>query len=164
MKKPGRFLTAVLVASAPLWAQHADPASDKERNIRAYIELLRADAREQKTAVLTAVLDLSDADGAKFWPIYKEYEGELSKSWDARLKLIRDYAANYENLTDAKAHEIVMALFDLDSARDELKKKYYLRVEQATSSTIAARFLQVENQLLMLIDLQVASSLPIVKR
>jgi hypothetical protein len=39
----------------------------------------------------------------------------------------------------------------------------YERVKSALSAKTAARFLQVEHQLLLIIDLQIASSLPIVK-
>ena len=37
------------------------------------------------------------------------------------------------------------------------------RFQEAMTAKAAAKFLQVENQLLMIIDLQVASSLPIVR-
>jgi ABC-type phosphate transport system substrate-binding protein len=37
------------------------------------------------------------------------------------------------------------------------------RIKQSLGAITAARFLQVENQLLMLLDLQVEASLPVVK-
>ena len=52
---------------------------------------------------------------------------------------------------------------ELESRRTALKEKYYTRLKSALSPKTAARFLQVENQLLMIIDLQIAASLPIVK-
>ena len=46
--------------------------------------------------------------------------------------------------------------------RSELLAKYYDRVKQSLGGITAARFVQVENQLLLIIDLQIVSSLPLV--
>ena len=77
--------------------------------------------------------------------------------------MIQDYAANFTQVTDAVADRIATKALDLEARRSALKSKDYERVKAALSPKTAARFLQVENQLLMIIDLQIASSLPIVK-
>ena len=46
--------------------------------------------------------------------------------------------------------------------RSELLAKYYDRVKQSLGAFTAARFVQVEDQLLLIIDLQIDSSLPLV--
>jgi len=51
----------------------------------------------------------------------------------------------------------------LEKKRTKLKKKYFKRFERALSATIAAKFIQVENQINLLIDLQIASELPLIK-
>jgi hypothetical protein len=48
--------------------------------------------------------------------------------------------------------------------RAELLAKTYDRVKQALGAVTAARFTQVEHQLLLLIDLRIASSLPVVSQ
>jgi hypothetical protein len=48
--------------------------------------------RQQKAEAMGAVMELSAADAAKFWPIYSEYDTELSKLNDARVANIREYA------------------------------------------------------------------------
>ena len=154
-------LTLAALCVPSVWAAEVDTAG-QEQNIRAYIELIRSDVKAEKTAIITKVMDLDAAEAAKFWPIYTDYEQELSKLGDERVALIRDYVDNYDNLSEDKAHSIALAAFDLEARRTELKKKYYTRFEQALSAKTAARFFQVENQILMLIDLQVASSLPVV--
>jgi hypothetical protein len=42
-----------------------------------------------------------------------------------------------------------------------VKAKYYEKFKTALSAKTAARFLQVENQILLILDLQIAASLPI---
>ena len=138
------------------------PNADAQKNIQEYIELLRSDVRQQKAEMMGAVMLLSAADAAKFWPIYSEYDAELTKVNDLRAANIQEYARTYSEMTDEKADELVQSGLAYEKQRSELLAKYYDRVKQALGATTAARFVQVEHQLLSIIDLQAASSLPIV--
>ncbi len=146
-------------------AQPPKPAPDDPRsiNLRAYTELLRGDVRAQQVAILTELMDLTEAEEAVFWPIYREYDAELAKLNDERVALIAEYAAAYDQMSDATADRLAHAALDLDARRQSLIAKYYERVKAALSPKLAARFLQVEHQLLTLIDLQISAALPVVK-
>ena len=159
-------LMAALALSVPLLAQSQMPATQaesREANLTAYVELLRSDLRTQKVAIITEMMQFSEAEDAKFWPIYREYELELSKINDDRIALIQEYAKNYEQLTDTVADRIAHGALDLEARRNALKLKYYDRFKTALTAKTAARFLQVENQLLLILDLQVSAALPVVK-
>jgi hypothetical protein len=144
-------------------APKAGPADPREINMRAYVELLRSDVRSQKVAIFTEMMDFTEAEDAAFWPVYRAYDVELSAINDDRVKLIADYAKNYAALTDESADRIAHGALDLEGRRNALKLKYYDRVKAALSAKQAARFLQIENQLLMLIDLQIAAALPVIE-
>ena len=66
-------------------------------------------------------------------------------------------------MTDEKADELIKRRLAYEEKLLGLKKKYYERIKEALSATLAARFVQVENQLLALVDLQVMASLPVVE-
>ena len=159
-------LTIALLAAPGIGSAQQAVAGDdsRELNLRAYGELLRSDIRSQKVAVITEVMQFTEAEDQKFWPIYREYEAELAKLNDDRIALIKDYATNYDNLTDASADKLALGALDLESKRHALKAKYYDRFKSALQAKTAARFLQVENQILLLLDLQIAASLPIASR
>jgi hypothetical protein len=159
---------AALVLSVPhSVAQQAtaEPArtETQETNIRAYVELLRSDVSAKRTLIYTDIMQLNDEQAARFWPIYREYEVELNKLNDQKLEGIKEYARTYSSMTDAKADELATLALELENKRNDLKKKYYNKMREQLGGVIAARFLQVENQILMVIDLQIASSLPIVQ-
>jgi len=161
-------ILATLVCSAlarPAAAQGTAAAPDvtRETNLRAYTELLRSDIRQQKIAIITGVMAFTEAEDAKFWPIYREYEAELAKINDDRIAGIKRYAASYNSMTDATADQLAHTSLDLEARRHALKMKYYDRFKSALSAKTAARFLQVDNQLLLLLDLQIAASLPIIQ-
>jgi hypothetical protein len=139
------------------------PATDaQKKNLQEYIALMRSNVRDQKAEIMGAVMQLNIDDAAKFWPIYSEYDAELTKLNDLRVQNIQDYAQNYSQMTDQKADELIQNAMDYQKQRSELLVKYYGRMKQALGAVTAARFIQVEHQLLLIIDLQIASSLPIV--
>jgi hypothetical protein len=135
-------------------------SSNQDLNIRAYIELLRSDVRSRATEVVAEIMRLQDDENEKFWPIYREYELEISKQGDRKFELIKKYSDNYQSITDEVADELVQGVFALEQERHNLRMRYYDRMKKVLSARTAARFLQVSNQILMLIDLQIASSLP----
>lgn len=139
------------------------PATDaQKKNIQQYIELLRANVREEKSQIMGAVMQLDVSEAAKFWPLYEEYDGELTTLNNLRSENIQDYARSYTQMTDEKAEELIKRSLDYQKQRSELLGKYFERVKQSLGAITAARFLQIEHQLLLIIDLQIASSLPVV--
>jgi len=137
-------------------------ASIQDKNIQEYIELLRTNVRQQKAEIMGAVMQLDVDQAAKFWPIYSEYDAELTKLNDVRLANIQEYARNYDQMTDAKADELIQKAFEYRKHRSDLVAKCYGRVKASLGAVQAARFLQIEDQLLLIIDLQIESALPIV--
>ena len=141
----------------------ASPESETQKqNMQAYVDLLRRDVRQQKAEMMGAVMVLNAQDAAKFWPIYSEYDAQLTKLNDQRVENIKEYARSYNQMTDEKADELVQKSLAYQKERAELLAQTYNKVKQALGAITAARFAQVEHQLLLIIDLQIASSLPVV--
>ena len=104
---------------------------------------------------------LDSDQAAKFWPIYKEYEAELDKVNDIRVANIQQYAKDYDNMTDTEADDLIHKAMDYHKQRSDLLAKYYERMKGELGAVTAARFVQVENQLLLLIDLEINAKLPV---
>src|SRR5437764_9636090 len=64
-------------------------ASNEDMNIRAYIELLRTDVKKSKSQILGDVMQLDAAQSAKFWPVYKDFESELSGLGDKVMSVVK---------------------------------------------------------------------------
>jgi hypothetical protein len=139
----------------------ASAKASKELNLKEYVKLLREDVRSEKYSIVDEVMQLDLDQAAKFWPIYRDYDAELAKINDLRVANIEEYAQSYNHLTDEKADELVRNAMEFQKQRDELLSKYYLRVKQEMGAITAARFMQVEHQLLLIIDLQINSALPV---
>ncbi len=139
------------------------PVSEATAQGEPFLELMRTDIQADKVMLLTAALEMTDEQGEKFWPLYREYQNELATIGDGRLKLIKDYAANYDAMTAEKAAVLAKTSFSLQDDRLSLLKKTHKKVGKEIGPILATRFVQIENQLLTLIDLQIASEMPLIK-
>ncbi len=136
-------------------------ADTQKKNMQSYIDLLRKDVRQQKDEIMGSMMLLSAADAAKFWPIYSDYDVALDKLNDQRIENIKQYAHSYNDLTDEEADRLIQKSVAFQKERAELLAGTYEKVKQALGGVTAARFVQIEHQLLLIIDLQIDSSLPI---
>ena len=133
-----------------------------DKNVQQYIELMRSDIRHRKSEVMAQMMQLSANDAAKFWPIYNEYDAALKKLGDLRAANIEEYERTYPEMTNEKADELINKMLQYRKKRYDLLTEYYQRVKNQLGAIIAARFVQVEDQLVLIIDLQIDSSLPLV--
>lgn len=168
----GTFLRAValglpLVSAAALKAQAADSPAEEPQldlgNLRAFVELARSDIRTQKALIVARNMDFAEAEAVEFWPLHREYDSELNKLLDQRYALIVQFARQYGSMTDAQASELAFNAFDLEAKRTGLRRKYFKKFRKVVPARKAARFFQIENQINMAMDLQVAASLPLIR-
>lgn len=127
------------------------------------IELLRKDLRSVKKQIVAANMELTDAEAQKFWPLYDEYTAEATKLNDAKVSVIQDYAANYEKLTDVQGEDLIKRWAAADQSTIQLRMKYLPIFRKALSGKKAARFFQVDRRIGVLMDLQLASDIPLVE-
>lgn len=147
-----------MVFTVPAMAQEAADNSEQ------MIELVRTDIQKQRVAIIGEAMQFTADEAAAFWPIYEQYEAERSEIGEQRVALIMDYAEHFQMMTDEKAAELGARALELEEARTALKKKYFEKLKSEMSPVTAARFLQVENQLTMVLDLQVASQVPLISK
>src|SRR3954447_9898895 len=165
-----------LLASAGLMAQpptkpKSEPTNDtkaasisnEELNLRAYTELLRTDLRKSKSQVIGQVMQFDAGQAVIFWPIYKQFEADLSKIGDRTATLVKQYTDNYEQMTNEVADQMATEFLTIEQQRNELKRRYYSKFKSALDALTATRFLQVENQIERIVDLQIASQLPVME-
>lgn len=156
-------LLAVPTLAASVALTQEENFDAREQNFRAYVTLLRADVKAERKDIISAIMQFSETDAAKFWPIFQQYDAELTTIGDGRMQLIVDYARNYENLTNAQADALMSKAFELEAQRAVLKKKYFDKMKTALSATQAAKFFLVENQIQQIVDLQISARLPVVQ-
>jgi hypothetical protein len=127
------------------------------------MELLRKDLRSHKKQLIAENLKLTDAEATKFWPIYDQYTAELIKINDKKFGLIQEYADHWGTITDEQAALYLRRWLDVDVAIMQLRQKYVPIVSQVLNGKKSATFFQLDRRISMMIDLQLASQLPVVQ-
>jgi Spy/CpxP family protein refolding chaperone len=159
----GSFLMAApqVKAQAPA-AQQPMASSQSSQGISDQdIALMRADIRSQKKQLIAQNLKLSDAQATKFWPIYDQYTAELAKVIDEKYALIKQYASTWGTMTDEQAAGYIARLLQVDVRVGQLRVKYLPIVQQALPGKLTATFFQMDRRLSEMIDLQLASQIPL---
>jgi hypothetical protein len=158
------ILGLVLPMSAvPLRGQQLVTLDTGPRVGEAELDLLRKDIRDQKKQIVAANLPLTGDEAAKFWPVYGDYTAETIKINDARYALIKAYAANYTGMTDAQASEFIKGWLATDTDASKLRTKYVPIFEKILPPKKTAMFFQIDRRLGMMIELQLASMLPLLQ-
>jgi hypothetical protein len=156
-----------LTAVTGLYAQEKqvqDHTQSQELNDQAYIKLLRSDLKANSEQIVKETMQLNDQQAAVFWPIYQNYTAELSKLGDEKLAIVQDYAKNFLTMDNQKADQLAQRVMALDEQKLTLRKKYYDLMKKALPAVLAVRFFQIENQIQLLVELQIASNLPIIEQ
>ncbi len=133
------------------------------QGIDADIQLMRKDLRSQKKAIVAENMSLTETEATKFWPVYDQYTAELTKINDTKVSVIKEYAAKYPNVTPEEAQGLVKRWSEADSATVELRLKYTQKFQDLLQNVKAARFFQLDRRIGLILDLQLASEVPLVE-
>ena len=151
-------LLALATAGAePLGAQARDTSLTNA------LELMRSNVRENKAQLIGRALALPDSEANVFWPLYREYEVELTRLADQRVQLIQEYLTVYDTLSNAKARDLMLRVFELDARRVKLSRDQFNKFTKRLPAKTVAHFFQLDGFLNRVIDLQIAAALPEVR-
>jgi hypothetical protein len=126
------------------------------------IAMLRSDLRSNRKQVVAANMKLTDTEAEKFWPIYEQYVSELVKVNNAKYALIKEYLQS-SNMTEEQADGISKRWVEVDASVVQLRLKYIPIFRRALSAKGTAMFFQIDRRVQMMIDLQLASSIPLIQ-
>jgi hypothetical protein len=119
-----------------------------------FIELLRKDVRSQKKQIIAENMDLSDAEAEKFWPVYDRYAAELSRIYDTKIVLLKDYVENYSSMTGEQAENYIRKRAEVEKSIMELRLKYIPAFRKVLSGRETALFYQLDWRLGLAIDVE----------
>lgn len=119
-----------------------------------FIDLLRKDVRSEKKQIVAENMDLSDAEAEKFWPVYDQYAVELSKIYDVKIALLKDYVGNYTSMTGEQAENYIRKRAEVEHSIMQLRSKYIPAFRKVLSGRETALFYQLDWRLGLAIDVQ----------
>jgi hypothetical protein len=134
---------AALLGSATAWS--ADATSEKFGDLNQAITDLRAEAGHDRRAIVKANMLLTASEGTIFWPLYDEYRAERVALADRRQKMVFDFLAKRDTMTQDEAEDLTKEAFS-----------------KVLSARTVARFIQIDSKLDTIADVVVAAQVPLI--
>jgi len=142
-------------ASAQVNEKFADMAGE--------IELLRSVAQTERKAIVAQAMILTDQESTAFWPVYNDYRAAMAKVNDRLVKVVTDYAAVRNTMTDEQAKTLLNDHIKFEQDLLNVRKKYIKKFNKAIPMVKVARFYQIENKLDILQKMSLASQIPLAR-
>lgn len=158
--KAGGACLMVVFAGLLLFCAGSLAAQDKPSdNMQIVLEKVRAD----KKLLVAQNMDLTEAQGKAFWPVYDRYQDELFLLRVRSAKLMKDYADAYETITDGMARKLLDEYMTIETLRLKLGKAYLPKFSNVLPGAKVARYYQIENKINAVLYYELAGGIPLVK-
>lgn len=123
----------------------------------------RAEVQSDRQVIVAANLPLTEEQAKAFWPMYREYRGEMEKAGDRLVELILGYAKNAETLTDAQATTMLDDFLAIQKDEVKIRSAWVPKFRKALPPKLVTRFFQIENKLDAILRFDAAAEIPMVK-
>ena len=148
------IFTVVLIAWAATPALAQDTATDN-------MDILREKIRADVKLLVASVMELSDSEAKAFWPVYERYQNDVKKLNDRSLKLIDDFANNYQMMSDQAAQKLLDDYIAIEKDRIKLRQDYLPKFRKALPERKVLRYYQLENKLQAVVNYELAAEIPL---
>ena len=151
-----------MAAAMMIWVVTPVMAQDKPAD---NMQILRDKIKADKKLVVAANMDLTESEAKGFWPVYEEYQKDLTSINQRIGKLIESYAADYRanTLTDEKAKTLAEELVAIEHIDGALQQSYVKKLEMVLPPKKVLRYLQIENKIRAAVKYELAGSIPVVQ-
>jgi hypothetical protein len=126
------------------------------------LDIIQAKYGKSKKELVGAYMSLSETQATAFWKTYDAYEVERKALGREKVRLIEDYAANFETMTDVKADEIVKGSLKNNMDFEKLLSKYYEKAKKDIGAINAAKFIQIEVSLQTAVRSEIQNLVPLI--
>jgi len=158
-----KILCLLVTLSAVFSVQAASESDQALSAIDAQIALVREVANAERTAIVANNVSFTAAESEAFWPLYREYRGEFQIIGDSGLVLLKDFAKNYNSMSDEKATDLTSEALKLEQQRVKLQMSYAKKFRKVVTPAKVFRIFQIENRINAVSKLKLASEIPLMK-
>lgn len=150
------LLGVVVGLTTPAYAQ--DKAGDVTD-----MQALRQAVRNDKRALVASMLNLSDSEAKRFWPIYETYQREIDNNGRRRSVALQELMFRDRPMTNPAAKQYATELLAVDEALMRARRAMRNRVMRALPAVKAARYMQLEEKIRAVQDYDVAATVPMAR-
>jgi hypothetical protein len=129
------------------------------------MDILRDKIRADKKVLVAVSMGLTESEAKGFWPVYNNYQKELSQINRRIRSLLESYAGDYNNrsLTNPKAQRLIDEFVSIEKAEADLKATFAPKLSKVLPAIKVARYLQIENKIRAIINFDIAAQVPLIE-
>ena len=154
---------ATPTSAAPA-ASRPSPTAQSPRAGSTNMQILYEKVKADKKLLVAQNMDLTEAEAAKFWPLYQQYQRELDLINQRMAGTIADYADAYKSgpVSDETAAKLLGEALAVEESEVALKKSYANKFSEVLPAAKAARYIQIETKIRSMLRLELARGIPLV--
>ena len=155
---------ALCALLTPVLALAADKpvVNEKFSDLEPAIQMLRQEVGKDRRDLVKANMLLTNSEAARFWPIYDEYRAEMNKVGDKRVKLITDFAANRDSMSEDEGMRLLKERLDIEKEKNDVRGDYVKKFNKELSARTTARFFQIDQKLDAAMEAALAAKIPLI--
>ena len=155
---------ALCALLTPALALAADKpvVNEKFSDLEPAIQMLRQEVGKDRREIVKANMLLTNSEAARFWPLYDEYRGEMNKIGDKRVKLITDFAANRDSMSEDEGLRLLKERLDIEKEKNDVRGDYVKKFNKELSARTTARFFQIDQKLDAAVEAALAARIPLI--
>lgn len=146
---------AALVLSCSLCLAEDKPADN--------MDIVREKIQADKKLLVAENMQLTEAEAKSFWPVYEDYQNELFLLQSRSIRLIKDFAGAYKEMTDKDAKKLLDEYLTIEGLRLKVRQAYLPKFRKVLPEKKVARYYQIENKIHAVVNYELAKEIPLVK-
>ena len=129
------------------------------------MQILRDKIKADKKLIVATNMELTESEAKAFWPIYEQYQKDLSKINQRIVTMLEGYTEDLrkQSLSDEKAKKLINEAVAIDRAEADLKTAYAPKLGKVLSPIKVVRYLQIENKIRAVVRYDTAAGVPLVR-
>ena len=137
--------------------------NEKFADMSPYVDEAREVMRTDRKVLIRRAMGLTAEEEQKFWTPYRKYSEDMEEVRDLRIKVITDFAANIDNMTDDLARQILKDWLEYSDRTVQVRRKHLNSFRKAVGYQKVVRFYQLENKVDTIINFAIAMQVPLLE-
>jgi len=126
------------------------------------MEIVREKLRADKKLLVAEAMGMTESEAKTFWPLYAAYQKDLIKLGDREIAVIQEYAKVYQSMTNEEARKLMDEWLAIETDFHKTRMDYVPKFRGMLSDIKVARYFQIENKIMALVDFELAEKIPLI--
>jgi hypothetical protein len=117
----------------------------------------------KRREIIEKTLELPPEIARRFWPIYDQFQADLSVVRAKRREILTDLGHGVDGMSEEEAKEYVLDKLEHETNRSRITREYFNKLARFMSYKTLATYIQVETKIRVYIEAGIEESIPLIR-